>query len=258
MDAPRQAASRSIAAAKKGFAHDFILKKPQGYDTSLGGLGGQLSGGQKQRLCIARAILRQTPILILDEATSQVDAESEHLIQQAIESLMHERTTFVIAHRFSTILSADTHRRHGPRPKSSARASTTSCAGDDSPNRVLAQMPRPREAGKIVLADEMRCRLRHRPHPAAAIDTTPGRRKMAAAPGVPDQILIALADRRSDRVERIGHQPRHFESQYHPAARHSMARFEAQWRNLHLIRVKMGHLPLGMHPRIGARRSDQP
>jgi subfamily B ATP-binding cassette protein MsbA len=95
-------------AAKRAFAHDFILEKPNGYDTILGEHGAQLSGGQRQRLCIARAILRQTPILILDEATSQVDAESEHLIQQAIESLMHERTTFVIAHRFSTIMSADT------------------------------------------------------------------------------------------------------------------------------------------------------
>ncbi|HEY1628745.1 MAG TPA: ATP-binding cassette domain-containing protein, partial [Tepidisphaeraceae bacterium] len=95
------------SAAKRAFAHDFIMEKPNGYDASLDGLGGQLSGGQKQRLNIARAILRQSPILILDEATSQVDAESEHLIQQAIESLMHERTTFVIAHRFSTILSAD-------------------------------------------------------------------------------------------------------------------------------------------------------
>lgn len=97
-----------INAAKQAFAHDFITEKPNGYDTMLEGIGSQLSGGQRQRLCIARAILRQTPILILDEATSQVDAESEHLIQQAIEKLMHERTTFVIAHRFSTILSADT------------------------------------------------------------------------------------------------------------------------------------------------------
>jgi subfamily B ATP-binding cassette protein MsbA len=105
-------------AAKKAFCHDFILQKPQGYDTPLDGLGGQLSGGQKQRLNIARAILRRAPILILDEATSQVDAESEHLIQKAVESIIHERdasgnpqqtiTTFIIAHRFSTILSADT------------------------------------------------------------------------------------------------------------------------------------------------------
>lgn len=97
------------AAAKKAFAHDFIMEKLHGYDTPLGELGGQLSGGQKQRLCIARAVLRKSPILILDEATSQVDAESEHLIQQAIDGLMHEgpQTTFVIAHRFSTITSAD-------------------------------------------------------------------------------------------------------------------------------------------------------
>jgi ABC-type multidrug transport system fused ATPase/permease subunit len=108
------------AAAKRAFAHEFILEKAKGYDTPLDGLGGQLSGGQKQRLCIARAILRRSPILILDEATSQVDAESEHLIQQAIDSLMHEGhdpatglpnstapTTFVIAHRFATIRSAD-------------------------------------------------------------------------------------------------------------------------------------------------------
>jgi subfamily B ATP-binding cassette protein MsbA len=98
---------RVIAAAKQAFAHEFILEKQNGYDTVLGEHGAQLSGGQKQRLCIARAIYRASPILILDEATSQVDAESEHLIQQAIETVMHERTTFVIAHRFSTILSAD-------------------------------------------------------------------------------------------------------------------------------------------------------
>jgi len=94
-------------AARRAFAHDFIVEKSSGYDTPLDGLGGNLSGGQKQRINIARAILRDAPILILDEATSQVDAESEHLIQQAIESFMHNRTTFVIAHRFATIRSVD-------------------------------------------------------------------------------------------------------------------------------------------------------
>lgn len=119
--AVREVRERVIAAAKRAFAHDFILEKPNGYDMMLGEMGGQLSGGQKQRLCIARAIFRQAPILILDEATSQVDAESEHLIQQAIDSLLHAGqdaatgaatasapTMFVIAHRFSTITSADT------------------------------------------------------------------------------------------------------------------------------------------------------
>jgi ABC-type multidrug transport system fused ATPase/permease subunit len=95
------------AAAKQAEAHEFILAKPGGYDFELSGLGGQLSGGQRQRLNIARAILRDPPILILDEATSQVDAESEGLIQQAIGRLMRGRTTFVIAHRFSTILDCD-------------------------------------------------------------------------------------------------------------------------------------------------------
>jgi len=99
--------ARAIDAARRAFAHEFIMEKTGGYDALLGGQGAQLSGGQKQRLCIARAIYRASPILILDEATSQVDAESEHLIQQAIEQVMHERTTFVIAHRFSTIKSAD-------------------------------------------------------------------------------------------------------------------------------------------------------
>jgi len=96
-----------INAAKRAHAHEFIMNKPQGYDMPIEGLGGQLSGGQRQRLNIARAILRQTPVLILDEATSQVDSESEAAIQQAITELMKDRTTFVIAHRFSTILNAD-------------------------------------------------------------------------------------------------------------------------------------------------------
>ena len=94
------------SAARRAFAHDFIVERPQGYASVLGELGGSMSGGQKQRINIARAMLRATPILILDEATSQVDAESEALIQKAIDSLMHERlTTFeMIAHRLGTIL----------------------------------------------------------------------------------------------------------------------------------------------------------
>ena len=107
-DAAKALRQRIESAAAEAFAHDFIVQKPNGYETRLEGLGSQLSGGQKQRLNIARAILRNAPILVLDEATSQVDAESEHLIQNAIERLMKERTTFVIAHRFSTILAADT------------------------------------------------------------------------------------------------------------------------------------------------------
>jgi ATP-binding cassette, subfamily B, bacterial MsbA len=104
---PRKSIEEVVDAAKRAYAHEFITQKPQGYDTPLDGLGSGMSGGQRQRLNIARAILRDTPILVLDEATSQVDAESEHLIQQAVSQLMKDRTTFVIAHRFSTILSAD-------------------------------------------------------------------------------------------------------------------------------------------------------
>jgi subfamily B ATP-binding cassette protein MsbA len=104
---PNASREAIIDAARRAHAHEFIMAKPQGYDTMLGELGGGLSGGQKQRICIARAIFRSTPILILDEATSQVDAESEELIQQAIEEVMHGRTTFVIAHRWATIRSAD-------------------------------------------------------------------------------------------------------------------------------------------------------
>jgi ABC-type multidrug transport system fused ATPase/permease subunit len=104
---PGVSRERVIDAAKRAYAHEFIEQTPLGYDTPLDGLGGRLSGGQRQRLNIARAILRDAPILILDEATSQVDAESEHLIQRAIEGLMRERTTLVIAHRLGTILNAD-------------------------------------------------------------------------------------------------------------------------------------------------------
>jgi subfamily B ATP-binding cassette protein MsbA len=90
-------------AAKAAYAYDFILSFPEKFDTTIGELGGRLSGGEKQRICIARALLKDAPILILDEATSSLDAESEMLVQKALENLMTGRTTFVIAHRLSTI-----------------------------------------------------------------------------------------------------------------------------------------------------------
>jgi len=96
-----------IKAAESAYAHDFIQKFPNKFDTNIGELGGRLSGGEKQRICIARALLKDAPILILDEATSSLDAEAEMLVQKALENLMKGRTTFVIAHRLSTIDYAD-------------------------------------------------------------------------------------------------------------------------------------------------------
>ena len=96
-----------VEAAKKACCHDFITKLPQGYDTVIGEGGGTLSGGEKQRISIARAILKNAPVIILDEATASVDPENEHLIQEALTQLTRGKTVLTIAHRLATIEQAD-------------------------------------------------------------------------------------------------------------------------------------------------------
>ncbi len=104
---PQASDAQIVAAAKAAAAHDFITELPDGYDTYVGERGVMLSGGQKQRLAIARAILRDAPVLMLDEATSALDAESERAVQTAVERLATERTTLIVAHRLATVKKAD-------------------------------------------------------------------------------------------------------------------------------------------------------
>jgi subfamily B ATP-binding cassette protein MsbA len=103
----RKSEEEIIAAAKAANAYDFIVRLPKGFETTVGEQGIRLSGGERQRICIARALLKDAPILILDEATSSLDSDSELEVQKALENLMRLRTTLVIAHRLSTIQNAD-------------------------------------------------------------------------------------------------------------------------------------------------------
>ena len=104
---PNATSDEVVEAARKAFAHEFISGFPQGYETLVGERGVQLSGGQKQRVAIARALLKNPRILILDEATSSLDAESEHLVQKALDEQIGKRATLIIAHRLSTVKRAD-------------------------------------------------------------------------------------------------------------------------------------------------------
>jgi ATP-binding cassette, subfamily B, bacterial MsbA len=105
---PRATPQEVEAAARAAHAHEFVAALPDGYQTMIGERGQRLSGGQRQRIAIARALLKNAPILVLDEATSALDTESERLVQEALTNLMMNRTSFVIAHRLSTVRRADT------------------------------------------------------------------------------------------------------------------------------------------------------
>ena len=124
---PDASEAEIVAAAKAAYAHDFIMAFPRGYDTPVGEHGLQLSGGQRQRIAIARALIKNAPIILLDEATAALDSESERQVQEAMEHLCQGRTTLVIAHRLHTIIACRPHPGDRGRRRSSNPAGTTNC-----------------------------------------------------------------------------------------------------------------------------------
>ncbi len=168
---PTSSPEQAIAAAKAAQAHDFILNSPLGYDTWLGERGAGLSGGERQRLSIARAILYDPPILVLDEATSNVDAESEQAIQQALRALTRGRTTIAIAHRLSTLREADRILVFD-RGRLTEQGSHDELIAHERPIRQACAAARRRRDPTDDIAKRMRARCRPFEHPPLA---QPGR-----------------------------------------------------------------------------------
>ena len=117
-----------VAAAKAAYAHDFIMAFPRGYDTPVGEHGLQLSGGQRQRIAIARALIKNAPIILLDEATAALDSESELQVREAMDHLCEGRTTLVIAHRLHTVVACRPHPRGRGRPRGRIRPARRTAA----------------------------------------------------------------------------------------------------------------------------------
>ena len=168
------------AAARAANAHDFISGLPDGYDTVLGERGAQLSGGERQRICVARAFLKDAPILILDEPTSSIDSKTEAVILDALDDLMEGRTSFMIAHRLSTVRHADQILVIERRADRRARHRTRSCSRRGGLYRQLhdAQTRERKRAAPAAMATEPTASVERRPEDVPS--WSPGARSRAS------------------------------------------------------------------------------